>query len=141
EEGEKEEHIGILSPVIFSENKRDIWFSGGKVSWLKMRSKHEQGIKKKDVYETEYVTGCAMLIKARVFKEVGLFDEDFFLYWEDADFCLRAKKEHFKNTVVSAGWVYHAEKSEKKNKNKIYWLVLSGLIFFRKNTPFFLRPW
>ena len=141
EEGEKNEAIGVLSPVIFFENKQDVWFSGGKINWLKMKTAHEQNIKKDEVYKTKYVTGCAMLIKAGVFKKIGLFDENFFLYWEDADFCLRARKAGFKSLIVSASWVYHAEKSEKSNKNKIYWLVFSGLLFFKKNTPFFLRLW
>ena len=34
-----------------------------------------------------------------------------------------------------------SEKSEKEKKNKTYWLVVSGLIFFKKNTPLMLKPW
>lgn len=141
EEGEKNSLAGILSPVIFNGITRDVWFSGGKINWLRMKSWHETDIKKKENYETEYITGCAMLIKAEVFKKSGLFDENFFLYWEDADFSIRAARAGFKNIVVSSSWIYHIEESEKLNKNKIYWLVFSGLLFFKKNTPAFLRWW
>lgn len=141
EEGEKNSQAGILSPVIFKGETREIWFSGGKIKWLRMKSKHEKDIKKKESYETEFISGCSMLIKAEVFKKNGLFDENFFLYWEDADFSIRARRAGFKNVVVSASWVYHSEESEKNNKNKIYWLVFSGLLFFKKNTPFLLRLW
>jgi GT2 family glycosyltransferase len=80
-------------------------------------------------------------VKKEVFKKIGLLDEDYFLYWEDADFSLRSGKNGFKKAVVSSSWAYHFEKSEKNKENKVYWLVLSGLVFFKKNTPFVLRPW
>jgi GT2 family glycosyltransferase len=141
DEGEKNEKVGLLSPIIFNGKTRDIWFSGGKINWLKMKSEHEKDSKKKEAYSTGYITGCAMLIKAEVFKKTGLFDENFFLYWEDTDFSLRAKKAGFQNKIVSASWIYHSEESEKNKKNKIYWLVFSGLLFFKRHAPFFLRPW
>ena len=33
------------------------------------------------------------------------------------------------------------EKSQRKKEKKTYWLILSGLIFFKKNSPLYLRPW
>ncbi len=141
EEGEKDKNTGIISPVIFSEVTKEAWFSCGKINWLRMRSWHERGIKKEESYQTEFITGCAMLVKKEVFKKIGLFDENFFLYWEDVDFSLRAKKAGFKNRTVSSSWIYHSEESEKNNKNKTYWLVFSGLLFFEKNTPLLLRAW
>lgn len=141
EEGEKDPKTGILSPIIFNGKTKEIWFSGGKIKWLKMKTQHEKDTKEKDVYKTGYITGCAMLIKSNVFKKIGLFDEDFFLYYEDADFCLRAKKARIKNKIVSSSWVYHFENSEEENKNKVYWLVFSGLLFFRRNTSLLLKPW
>jgi GT2 family glycosyltransferase len=82
-----------------------------------------------------------MLVRAAVFKEIGLLDEDYFLYWEDADFSIRARRAGFKNIVVTGAWVYHFEKSEQEKKNKTYWLVVSGLIFFKKNAPVIAGPW
>lgn len=141
EVAEADEKIGLLSPIIFNGNNKQIWFSGGKIKWLKMKTRHVATAVPKDFYETEIISGCAMLVKKAVFKEIGLLDEDFFLYYEDADFSLRAKKAGFKSIVVTGSWVYHFEKSELGKKNKTYWLVVSGLIFFRKNTPLLLKPW
>jgi GT2 family glycosyltransferase len=138
---EEKKETGVLSPVIFNKETKQIWFSGGKINWLRMKSVHETDAKKEEASESEYVTGCAMLIRAEVFKKIGLFDEDFFLYWEDADFSIRSRRAGFKNTVVSNSWVYHSEKSNENNRNKIYWLVFSGILFFKKNTPWFFKPW
>ncbi|MFA6383564.1 MAG: glycosyltransferase family 2 protein [Parcubacteria group bacterium] len=138
---EADKKVGIASPVIFDGLSRQIWFSGGKINWLRMKALNQKEASTVDCYETGFITGCAMLIKAAVFKEIGLLDEDYFLYWEDADFSWRAKRAGFKNIVVAGSWVYHFEKSEQEKKNKIYWLVVSGLIFFKKNTPGLLIPW
>ncbi len=140
EVGKKNKNFGLLSPVIFDQNKK-IWFSGGRISWLRMKSFHKTKAVTKDYYESEFITGCAMLARSEVFKKIGLLDEDYFLYWEDADFSARAGKSGFKNIVVSGSWVYHFEKSEETQKNKTYWLVVSGLIFFKKNSNFLRKLW
>jgi GT2 family glycosyltransferase len=141
EVAETDEKIGIASPVIFNGQDRQIWFSGGRIDWLRMKTIHGRKSATVDFYETDVITGCAMLVKSRVFKEIGLLDEDYFLYWEDTDFTVRAQRAGFKTIVVSGSWIYHFEKSEKEKKNKTYWLVVSGLIFFKKNTPLMLKPW
>ena len=48
------------------------------------------------IQETEIATGCCMLVKKEVFEKVGLFDEKYFLYYEDADFSQRVKQKCFK---------------------------------------------
>jgi len=138
---EADKKIGITSPVIFNGHSRQIWFSGGRIKWLRMKTEHEKKTSAEDSYETKLATGCAMLVRAAVFKEVGLLDEDFFLYWEDTDFSVRVRRSGFKIKVVSGAWVYHFEKSEQNLKQKTYWLVISGLIFFKKNTSSTLKPW
>jgi len=139
--GEKDEKIGLLSPLIFNGHTRRVWFSGGTISWLRMKTSHQKSLKTMDHYESSFLTGCALLVKKEVFRAIGLLDDDYFLYWEDADFSWRARQAGFKNVVATSSWVYHYERSEKNKENKTYWLVISGLIFFKKNTPFWLRPW
>lgn len=130
---------GILSPVIFKGDSDQIWFGGGKIDWLRMKIKHDTKIKSRSCRESAFISGCAMLVKAEVFKKIGLLDEDFFLYWEDADFGVRARKAGFKLGVVFSSQARHFEKEE--TAQKIYWLVLSGLVFFKKNAPLWLKLW
>jgi GT2 family glycosyltransferase len=86
-----------------------------------------------NIQTTEYITGCAMLISRQVFEKVGLFDEQFFLYYEDADLSYRVNQVGLKNIIVKNSQVYHQEKSEENQAEKIYWLVLSGILFFQKH--------
>lgn len=139
EQSQKEDGA-IISPLIY-DKEGNIWFAGGKIKWLSMKAIHSSEQPQKDPYQTEYISGCAMLVRKEVFKKIGLLSEDFFLYYEDADFCVRARKNGFICAVIPAARVTHFEKSESDLSNKIYWLVISGLIFFEKNTPLVYKFW
>lgn len=141
---ESEKEIGILSPVITKGDTQGTWFSGGKIDWMKMKTVHEDATEdelKKNFFKTEFISGCAMLVRREVFAKIGLLDEDFFLYWEDADFSVRAERAGFVLGVCPLCKVKHFEKSEENKESKVYWLVVSGLLFFKKNARFYLRPW
>ena len=43
----------------------------------------------------DYVCGCSILIRREVFEKIGLLEPTFFLFWEEADFCMRSKKAGF----------------------------------------------
>lgn len=135
------EDIGLSSPIIFDGETREIWFAGGYIDWWRLKTIHVKNIRTEKLFPTQIITGCAMLIRAAVFQKIGLLDEDFFLYWEDADFSWRSSQAGFQNMVVSASWIYHWEKSRERLENKTYWLVVSGLIFSRKNANGFFKIW
>lgn len=137
---QKDPKIGLASPVVL-DGEEKIWFSGGKIDWLGMKAIPCRKDIKKNNSRSAFLSGCALLVKKEVFKKIGLLDEDYFLYYEDTDFSVRARRAGFKTIVVAGSRIIHLEKSEENKNGKIYWLVLSGLIFFRKNSPFWLRPW
>lgn len=140
-QAEKNPSAGLFSPVIFQDRSARVWFAGGLIDWPKMKTIHLTNILSETPYATEYLSGCAMLIRKEVFKKTELFDEDYFLYWEDADFSWRARKNGFELLIVPQARVFHFEKSENNLASKTYWLVFSGLLFFQKNAPFWLKPW
>lgn len=87
----------------YSRNERGciLWYAGGIIDWDNMYASH-RGVDEVDSgqydkrEETAFVTGCSMMVKKDVFTRCGLLDEKYFLYLEDADFCLRAQKRGFK---------------------------------------------
>jgi len=141
EEAKREPRAGILCPLIYGADKKKIWFSGGRIDWLRMKTVHQTSLYQEGVFDSSFISGCAMLIPTKVFEKAGLLDERYFLYWEDADFCVQVRKTGFRTVVVPASVICHLEVSEKANNKKVYWLVLSGLKFFKKNAPFLIRPW
>ena len=132
---------GIVSPLIFTADNANVWFAGGLIHWQKMKTEHLYSIESEMPYSTEYISGCSMFVKKDVFKKIGLFDERFFLYYEDTDFSFRAKKAGFELLMVPSAHIKHLEQSNIQNKLKTYWLVLSGLIFFRTHSSFLNKLW
>ena len=49
-----------------------------------------------DFIETDFVTGALMLFDKTVLDTIGFIDESYFLYFEDTDFCIRAKNKKIK---------------------------------------------
>jgi len=60
-------------------------------------------------YECEWVAGASMMVRRKVFEEIGLMDEGYFLYFEEVDFCYRARKAGWKIVSVPESRVVHLE--------------------------------
>lgn len=60
-------------------------------------------------HATDWVCGASMIIRRRVFDEIGLLDPGFFLYYEEVDFCLRARKAGWECWYVPGSRVVHLE--------------------------------
>lgn len=87
---------GVIGPKIFYYGTDVMWFNGGHFNHLLGLSTHPLMDRQDDGgdqdREVGFITGCAMLVRSQVFSDIGLFDEDFEIYTEDLDFCLRAKE-------------------------------------------------
>ena len=132
---------GILSPLIMAADKQSVWFAGGEIIWDKMRTQHVVKATSDKPYSSQYISGCAMFVTKEVFKVIGLFDERYFLYYEDADFSLRANLANFKLLVIPSTKIIHLEQSTTNNDSKVYWLVLSGMLFFLTHSSFLQKIW
>lgn len=72
----------------------------------------------KKTKEVDAISGAFMLIKRDVFKRIGYFDENFFMYLEDIDFCTRAKQAGFKIIFCPNAVVYHHGGASSTNKHR-----------------------
>ena len=85
--------------------------------------------------EVDSVIGACMIIRRQAIEQVGLLDEDYFLFLEETDWCYRMKKEGWKVYHVPQAEIYHfqgksAEKDKKRAKVEYY---RSRYHFFKKN--------
>ncbi len=75
-----------------------IWYAGGLNDWDNCLTLH-RGVDEVDhgkyssFGKTEFITGCLMCYKRSVARKLGDWDEEYFLYYEDADYCERAKRK------------------------------------------------
>jgi GT2 family glycosyltransferase len=135
----------IVGPVIkFKRDKRWIYDYGGRINWLLGRATHQESPRYlNNIYycSKEYVSGCGMLVKKKVFEKIGLLDERFFLYFEDVDFCLRANKAGFTIGVEKNSTILHKLAEGKKKPFFQRWqMIRSNFLFINKDLKFWQRP-
>ena len=78
-----------------------IWYAGGINDWKNVYTSH-RGVDEVDnqqyekFEETDFITGCMLFFNKKVMDKVGFWNEKYFLYFEDSDFCERAKRSGFR---------------------------------------------
>jgi GT2 family glycosyltransferase len=91
----------------------------------------------------DWVAGASMIIRREVFEKIGLLDDAYFMYFEEVDFCLRARRAGFECWYVPASRVIHlvgaasgiSETRVKQKRKPQYWFD-SRRRYFRKNHGF-----
>jgi GT2 family glycosyltransferase len=89
-----------------------LWYAGGSIDWQNLAAFH-RGVDEVDrghfdvAGETDFATGCSLLIKREVLEKAGLLDKRFFLYFEDTDLSLRAKKQGYEVHYCPTSVVWH----------------------------------
>jgi len=80
------------------------------------------------------VMGAYMLIRRETIDLIGLLDEDYFMYGEDLDYCLRAKTNGYEVYYYGdAGIIHHKRASSKKSKKALFEFYNSMKIYYRKH--------
>jgi N-acetylglucosaminyl-diphospho-decaprenol L-rhamnosyltransferase len=75
-----------------------------------------------NVTDTDWVSGCCLLVRREMIQQIGLLDESFFMYCEDVDFCRRAWNSGWKVQYHPSAHVMHQiAGSSRKVKTKMVW--------------------
>ncbi|MAX23046.1 MAG: glycosyl transferase family 2 [Phycisphaeraceae bacterium] len=80
-------------------------------------------------HETDWVAGASMLVRREVFEQIGYLDEGYFLYYEEVEFCLRAKRAGWQCWYEPASHVVHlvgaasgiSDTRKKAPRRPAYW--------------------
>ena len=87
-----------------------------------------------EVREVDAVTGCFLLIKRELWETLGGFDESFFMYGEDTDLCIRARKlSHTCVICPDCTLIHHGGQSEKVRAEKMIRLFRAKAQLCRKH--------
>lgn len=85
--------------------------------------------------DSSYISGSFMAIHRKVFEKIGLFYEPYFMYYEDADICIRAKNAGFSLTQIKVKGISH-EESTSLGRGSVaheYYLARNHLLFVERN--------
>ena len=86
---------------------------------------------------TGYAHGAAMMIKTEAIEKAGLMAENFFLYYEEMDWCDHIKKAGYQVWVEPKALIYHKESVSvgKASALKEYFMNRNRILFIRRNAP------
>ena len=149
---------GIVSPKIYfargfefhkerykeDEKGKVIWYAGGRMDWKNVIASH-QGVDEVDkgqfdkLEETDYASGCCEMIKREVLEKAGLFDEKYFLYYEDNDLSQRVKKAGFDIYYQPKAVIWHLNAGSTGGSGSSlhdYYITRNRMLFGFKFTSF-----
>ncbi len=111
---ESDPKIGVAGPRILNPDRTDQDYPSAFPTVFEMINRAIKGAQfpaqRKDPHtpiEMDRVHGCCLMARREVFEKVGLLDEQFFMYDEDMDWCLRTQKAGWKLMLVPDSYVVH----------------------------------
>ncbi len=131
---------GILGSLVCSDREpHEPESFGGKRTRhrLRPRTRWPRAGEVRDPVETDFVTGASLMARAETIRQVGLLEPSFFLYYEDTDWCLRARRRGWKVLLVPSSRVLHKRGSTtlRDKPAMIYYVCRNSLLCCSRNFP------
>lgn len=147
EVGERHSDVGMMNPAIYHYNSEEIWFYAGKIDWsngvthhITERRQCKPFSEDDALIATDYVTGCALLVKSDVIRKIGVLDPRFFAYYEDTDWSVRCQKAGWKTVVVPAARIWHKVSKTAPPEMAFIWGHRNLFLFLWKHSRFWQFP-
>ena len=124
-----------------------IWYGGGSVSLWTGRTRHfgygqpETG-DRGPVRPVTFASGCCLCLTREAIEKTGLLDEDYFLYEEDTDYCLRLRQAGLEIAYVPSAVIWHqvGAATKKLSSRAAPYLIRSKYLLIQKRLPPLRRP-
>lgn len=134
--------IGIVGPLVLHHDEVDVIQSaGGQLTryWesrhIAANQPHRAAIAR--VTEVDWVSGCALLVRRAVVEQVGMLDERFYYYWEETEWCVRAKKAGWRIVNAPAARLWHkgVRRDYRPGANVSYYNTRNRLLLLSIHHP------
>jgi len=137
--------VGMVgSKIVYHGDPRRLWYAGAVLDQERAYRPYHLGLNEVDLgqydeaCETGYITGCSLLARKEMMTDVGLLDDELFLYFEDVDWCARAKERGWKLLYCPGSLVYHKVSLSVggvASPTLLYYTARNRLYFVRRNFP------
>lgn len=116
----------------------ELWYGGGEISKWKGTFKHK---KYKNTREVGFISGCLILFSVSCYENIGLFSEEYFMYYEDSDFSIKAREAGYRLIYTCETSIKHkvGKSSGKITGLKDYYLTRNRLYILKKYNHFFRK--
>ncbi len=137
--------IGALQPLIYNyPDCNKIWNGGGKFNRITGKtdsSKHKNYVN--CPREIDWISGCAFIIRTSVLKQIGLFNDKYFAYYEDVELSFRILEAGFGLMLIPSSVIYHigggsTNTDEKGNEG---YLIPNVHYYNTRNHIWIVRRW
>jgi len=145
----RNQNIGIIGGKILYYSKHNIiWDAGGKLNTIRPGAKHfgrgelDRG-QHNEIRVVTFITGAAMLVKCRLFLDIGLLDDCFFFGVEDYDFCQRAIIAKYSLMYIPEAIIWHKVGVSRKHIHDFIWYYRgykSNIIYMKRKLPLLIWP-
>ncbi|HET6168393.1 MAG TPA: glycosyltransferase family 2 protein [Marmoricola sp.] len=109
---------GVVGPrLLFPGKPATIWFDGGLVDTTNAVTRHiSLGVRERrapapQALDVDYVTGASLLVRRSVIEQVGAIPEQYFLYYEEVDWCRRIQAAGWRTITDQHARMVHAKRS------------------------------
>lgn len=137
---ENDEKIGFVGAKTYFYDKKEVIQAagGGKIDLKKVIAvetalnqiddgKYDQNI------ELDYITGSCILCKKEVIDKIGMLNANYFMYWEDVDWCFRGRKSGYKSVYTFKSKIWHKVSVSSTNYLKTYYCTRNRIYFMEQN--------
>lgn len=140
-EMEKDNTIGIAGPCICNYKDKDtVQAMGANINLYtgltqgRYKGQKYSEVKNENIY-VAYLGGACFVARREVFNKIGLIPENYFLFFEETEFCLKASRANFKLICVYESKIYHKGSStiSKYSGLSYYFLNRNRVVFIRRN--------
>ena len=136
--------IGIIGPKVLYYSKPDTINYAGmtgcihKASYKRIGLDEKDNGQYKDLVDTLYQDGCAILLSRLCYEKVGAFDEGLWAYSEESDLCMRARSNGFRVCCLQKARVWHKVSATLgthyfRRPHAIYYAIRNSFIFHRRH--------
>jgi len=137
---ESDEKFGFVGPKTYLYDNENVIQAagGGNIDFL-LGESHEVAFMEKDEkkfdknIEIEYVGGSCLLVKREVIEKIGLIDENYFMYWEDVDWCFSGREAGYKSIYCFKSKIWHKYGMSSQNYFKTYYHNRNRVYFMKKH--------
>jgi hypothetical protein len=95
---------------------------------------------KHDLIQSDWVGGTALMIKRATVTEIGLLDENIFMYGEDVEWCMRARAHHWDVAIHNGAYITHLQSQSSTSQNALKGELLGYLYIWSKHKPLWQLP-
>lgn len=149
EVGESDSKIGILGPMVYHYNEPTIIQSAGGLLGKYWEGQHlgenEQDQDQfREPHVVDWISGCAILVRRATIEQVGMLDKDYFIYWDETEWCIRASRAGWKSFHVPQAKLWHkgVQREYKPKPSVTYYTTRNHLFTLSKhNAPFVVQFW